>query len=128
VDANHKDAYGIPVPVVHFKFCDNDRALWDEMKEKAREILDTAKCKLVVDTDPTPNGFSSHEVGTVRMGSDPRTSALNSFNQAWEVKNLFVTDGSCFTTFPEKNPTLTIMALAVRTARHIISETRKGNL
>ncbi len=128
VDANHKDAYGIPVPVVHFKFCDNDRAVWDEMKEKAREILDTAKCKLVVDTDPTPNGFSSHEVGTVRMGTDPRTSALNSFNQAWEVKNLFVTDGSCFTTFPEKNPTLTIMALAVRTARHIISETRKGNL
>jgi choline dehydrogenase-like flavoprotein len=128
VDTDHKDAYGIPVPVVHFKFCDNDRALWNEMKEKAREILDLAKCKLIVDTNPTPIGFSSHEVGTVRMGNDPRTSVLNAFNQAREVKNLFVTDGSCFTTFPEKNPTLTIMALAVRAARHMTGETKKGNL
>jgi len=128
VDTNHKDAYGIPVPVVHFKFCENDRGLWNEMKAKAHEILDTARCKLVVDTDPTPSGFASHEVGTVRMGNDPRTSVLNAFNQAREVKNLFVTDGSCFTTFPEKNPTLTIMALAVRTARYMIQEARKGNL
>jgi len=64
----------------------------------------------------------------VRMGNDPRTSVLNAFNQAREVKNLFVTDGSCFTTFPEKNPTLTIMAFAVRTARHMTNEARKGNL
>jgi len=67
-------------------------------------------------------------VGTVRMGSDPRTSVLNAFCQAHEVKNLFVVDGSCFSTFPEKNPTLTIMALAVRAARYMTSEAKKGTL
>ena len=60
------------------------------------------------------------------MGRDPRTSVLNSFCQTHDVKNLFVVDGSCFTTFPEKNPTHTIMALAVRTARYIASEFKKG--
>jgi len=66
--------------------------------------------------------------GTARMGNDPRTSVLNSNCQAHEVKNLFVSDGSSFTTFPEKNPTLTIMALAVRTAHHMAAEVKKGNL
>ena len=98
------------------------------MKEKAREILHVAGVRLVIDTYRVPSGFSSHEVGTVRMGKDRRTSVLNSCCQAREVKNLFVVDGSCFTTFPEKNPTLTIMALAVRTARYIAGERRKGNL
>ena len=62
------------------------------------------------------------------MGIDPRASVLNPHCQAHDVKNLFVVDGSCFTTFPEKNPTLTIMALAVRAARHIAEERKKGNL
>src|SRR5262245_21551 len=62
------------------------------------------------------------------MGKDPRTSVLNSNCQAREVKNLFVVDGSCFTTSPEKNPTLTIMALAARTAHHMAAEVKKRNL
>ena len=65
------------------------------------------------------NGLASHETGTCRMGHDPRTSVLNPFCRAHDVANLFVVDGSPFVTLPEKNPTLTIMALAVRTARHI---------
>ena len=62
------------------------------------------------------------------MGRDVKTSVLNSFCQSHEIKNLFVVDGSCFTTFPEKNPTLTIAALAVRSARYIADQKRRGNL
>jgi choline dehydrogenase-like flavoprotein len=62
------------------------------------------------------------------MGKDQKTSVLNSYCQAHEVKNLFVVDASCFTTFPEKNPTLTIAAIAVRSARYIAEQRRRGNL
>jgi choline dehydrogenase-like flavoprotein len=78
--------------------------------------------------DQAMNGFASHEVGTCRMGADPATSVLTPFNQAHEVANLFVVDGSAFVTFPEKNPTLTIMALAVRASRHIAERRRRGEL
>jgi choline dehydrogenase-like flavoprotein len=62
------------------------------------------------------------------MGKNPRTSVLNSFCQSWEVKNLFVTDGSCFTSSSEKNPTLTIMALSLRAADYIKEQRRRGDL
>ena len=122
VDASSLDPYGIPVPVVHFRFGDNDVALWNDMCVKAEEILHKSKARLVVNTSARPSGFASHEVGTVRMGSDPKTSVLNPFCRSHDVKNLFVVDGSCFVTFPEKNPTLTIMALAVRTARYMAKD------
>jgi choline dehydrogenase-like flavoprotein len=128
VDPSHPDAYGIPIPVVHFRFCDNDRALWKDMREQAKQILHNAKARLMIDETIEPSGFASHETGTARMGRDLRASVLNPHCQAHDVKNLFVVDGSCFVTFPEKNPTLTIMALAVRTARYLTSEVRKGNL
>jgi len=128
VDPNHPDAYGIPIPVVHFRFGENDRLLWKEMGEKAQEILEAAKSRFMFSPATDLNGFASHETGTIRMGRNPRTSVLNAFCQAHEVKNLFVVDGSCFTTFPEKNPTHTIMALSVRTARYIASEVKKRNL
>jgi choline dehydrogenase-like flavoprotein len=75
-----------------------------------------------------PGGFASHEVGTARMGTDPRTSVLNSFCQAHDVKNLFVTDGSAFTTSSEKNPTLTILALSLRASEYIAQQRRLGEL
>ena len=125
VDPSRPDAYGVPIPVIHFRFTDNDRALWKDMKDRAEEILHEARCRLIINGDSEPSGFASHEAGTARMGNDPRTSVLNSFCQAHDVKNLFVVDGSCFTTFPEKNPTLTIMALAVRAARYISNEVFK---
>jgi choline dehydrogenase-like flavoprotein len=127
VDRSRLDAYGIPIPVVRFRFGENDRALWKDMKEKGEEILHTAGVRYMWSATE-PSGFASHEVGTARMGNDPRTSVLNAHCQAHDVKNLFVVDGSCFVTFPEKNPTLTIMALAVRTARYMTGEAKKGNL
>ncbi len=128
VDPSQLDTYGIPIPVIHFRFSDNDRALWKDMKEEAEEILHAAKARLIINGDREPSGFASHETGTARMGRDPHASVLNEYCQAHDVKNLFVVDGSCFTTFPEKNPTLTIMALAVRAAGYMASEVRKGNL
>ena len=128
VDQHHLDAYGIPIPVVHFRFGENDRILWKEMGEKAQEILHAARSQFMFSSTPELTGFASHETGTARMGKAPRNSVLNSFCQAHDVKNLFVVDGSCFTTFPEKNPTHTIMALAVRTARYIAGEFKKGSL
>jgi choline dehydrogenase-like flavoprotein len=73
-------------------------------------------------------GVIIHEVGTARMGSDPKTSVLNGNCQAHDVKNLFVTDGATFVTNPDKNPTLTIMALSWRASDYILSEAKKGNL
>jgi choline dehydrogenase-like flavoprotein len=70
----------------------------------------------------------SHPVGTVRLGKDPRTSVLNSYCQAHEVKNLFVTDGACFTTSGQKDPTITIMALSLRAADYIRKRYRTGEL
>ena len=128
VDRTRLDAYGIPIPVLHFRFCENDIALWKDIVAKAQEILTEAKARHIVNTMSEPGGFGSHEAGTVRMGKDKRTSVLNSYCQAHEVKNLFVVGGSAFTTYPEKNPTLTIMALAVRTASFIADEVKKCNL
>jgi choline dehydrogenase-like flavoprotein len=127
VDPRRLDAYGIPIPVLHFRFGENDLTLWKEMDEKAREILHTAKSRLLFSPSSAPSGFASHEAGTARMGTNPRSSVLNAHCQTHEVKNLFVVDGSCFTTFPEKNPTHTIMALAVRAALYIAGEVKKGN-
>ena len=104
VDPKQPDAYGVPIPVVHFRFCENDLAIWRDMREKAKEILHTAGSRMIVDDNPEPQGFASHESGTARMGNDPRTSVLNAHCQAHDVKNLFVVDGSPFTTFPEKTP------------------------
>ena len=73
-------------------------------------------------------GLCIHEVGTARMGDDPKTSVLNKFNQSWDVKNLFVTDGSCFVSQGCQNPTLTMMALTVRACDYIVEEFRRDNV
>ena len=68
-----------------------------------------------------PPGLANHEVGTVRMGTDPRTSALNSYCQSWDTRNLFVMDGACFVTQGCQNPTLTILALAARASDYLLA-------
>ncbi|MFZ4985061.1 MAG: GMC family oxidoreductase [Blastocatellia bacterium] len=128
VDPRRTDKYGIPVPVVQFEFGENDRALFRDIVASAHRIFDALGTEMKLFRTPNIGGFASHEVGTIRMGRNPKTSVLNEWNQAREVRNLFVVDGSCFTTFPEKNPTLTIAALAVRCARHIAQQRRRGDL
>ncbi len=128
VDPNQKDEYGIPIPVVHFRFSENDYALWRDESRSIMEICSNLKAEVFPDFGKAPSGFGSHEVGTIRMGKNPQTSVLNSFCQSRDVKNLFVTDGSCFTATSEKNPTLTIMAISLRAADYIKEQRRRGEL
>ena len=128
VAPQHTDEYGIPIPIVHFRFGENDLALWRDKNRSLMEICSNLKGEAFPDSSQAPSGFASHEVGTIRMGKNPKTSVLNSFCQAREVKNLFVTDGSCFTTSSEKNPTLTIMALSLRAAEYIKDQRRRSQL
>jgi choline dehydrogenase-like flavoprotein len=79
-------------------------------------------------SDINPGGSIIHEIGCTRMGSDPKTSVLNQYCQAHEVKNLFVTDGGPFVSNPDKNPTLTILALSWRASDYILDQAKKGNL
>ena len=101
-----------------------------------RSLVETAGGTYLTKTCPDGNnpwgiadgGVIIHEVGTVRMGSDAKTSALNGYCQAHDVKNLFVTDGASLVTNPDKNPTLSIMALAWRASEYLLGEAKKGNL
>jgi choline dehydrogenase-like flavoprotein len=122
------DKWGIPTPVINFNWSDNDRQLFAAMRASVLEIFDAIGMELALTNGLTMGGFASHEVGTIRMGKNPKTSVLNAYNQAHEVKNLFVVDGSSFTTMPEKNPTLTIAALTVRAMRYVVEQKKKGAL
>jgi choline dehydrogenase-like flavoprotein len=128
VDPHRTDEHGIPIPVVRFRFSSNDLALWRDQTQSVLEIASNLNAQVFPNVGQAPTGFASHEVGTIRMGKNPETSVLNSFCQAREVKNLFVTDGSCFTTSSEKNPTLHIMALSLRAADYIKKQRRRGEL
>jgi choline dehydrogenase-like flavoprotein len=128
VDPAKTDKHGIPIPIVTFNWSENDLKLFKEMRAGLLEVFDVCGTELLMKGSDAPGGFASHETGTVRMGNDPKKSVLNSYCQAHEVKNLFVVDGSCFTTFSEKNPTLTIAALSVRSARYIAERRRRGEL
>ncbi len=125
-----KDKWGIPVPVIDYKLKENERAMVEDMYDTALEIMTAAKAEIL----PYQRGWldrlgsAIHEHGTCRMGADPKRSALNAFNQAHEVKNLFVVDGSSFTTATEKNPTLTILALAWRATDYLAEEMKKRNV
>ena len=95
----------------------------------AGAAADAAGRRPIANRPPISRGGAIiHEVGTVRMGDDPKTSPLNKYCQAHEVKNLFVADGAPFVSNPDKNPTHTIVALAWRTAEYLAEEMRKGNV
>lgn len=128
VDPNSTDAHGIPIPVVRFRFHEQDKEIYASMRHSSLAMTERMKCDITQLPPEAPSGFASHENGTVRMGSDPKISALNSYCQSHDVKNLFVTDGSTFPTSAEKNPTLTIMALSLRAADHIKELRKRGEL
>lgn len=128
VDPAKTDKHGIPIPIIDFQWSENDLALFKEMTDSIFEVFEACGTDMILPNEVKPGGFASHETGTIRMGKDPKTSVLNSYCQAHEVKNLFAMDGSSFTTFSEKNPTLTIAALSVRASRYIAEQKKKRNL
>jgi choline dehydrogenase-like flavoprotein len=121
LDAGRKDRWGVPLVRVRWSWGDNERAMREDMKAQAAEMLEAAGCTAVETYDnDAPMGFSVHEMGTARMGRDPRTSVLNAFNQAHDVPNLFVTDGACMASSSCVNPSLTYMALTARAVDHAV--------
>jgi choline dehydrogenase-like flavoprotein len=123
LDTDSVDEYGLPRPRRHWKLSDSDTKLNDDMNKWCRAILDASKAQIHSSSGkPTTN----HEVGGCKMGNDPRNSVLDSFCRSHDVPNLYVVDASAFPSSSEKNPTLTIMALAARTAEHIADRLKKG--
>lgn len=111
------DKWGIPLLVFDCKFTENDKLMMEDMADTAAEILTAIGCKYVTkDISDAPPGLAIHEMGTARMGRDPKTSVLNGNNQCHDVPNLFVTDGACMASTAHQNPSLTYMAITARAA------------
>lgn len=129
LDPGVRDAWGIPVLRIHCTHCDNDRKIYQDFFEHAQEVFRGAGGEI---TEAKPSmsvpGSLIHEVGTSRMGSDAKTSVLNSFCQTHDIQNLFVFGGGCFVTTGDKHPTLTMMALTARGCDYLIDAARKREI
>ena len=123
------DQWGLPKIVFDAEFKENENKMKEDWKVQAAEMLENAGFKDVnINDSNAPIGKGIHEMGTARMGKDPKTSVLNKHNQVHSVSNLFVTDGACMTSSANQNPSLTYMALTARAANHAISELKKRNI
>ena len=127
VTLNHdvKDQHGLPVANVHFDDHPNDIAMRAHAYKQGAAVYEAVGATRVFPTPPYP---STHNLGTNRMSEDPRDGVVNKWGQTHDIANLFVSDGSQFTTGASENPTLTIVALAIRQADHIAAELSKGML
>lgn len=136
IDPNTVDKFGIPVLRFHYKWSDYEVKQAKHMKETFKEIIEKSGGIITWgNTDGPQNDYGLaapgriiHEVGTTRMGDDPKKSAVNKFNQAHDCKNLFVVDGGPFVSQADKNPTWTILALSMRATEYIIEEMKKQNI
>jgi len=133
IDPDRVDAWGIPILRFHFAWSENEINQVRHMQQTFASIIETMGGQ-IIGRQPDPRqaisvgGFIIHEAGTVRMGSDPRTSVLNKYCQAHEVKNLFVCDAAPFVSQPDKNVTLSIVAFAWRASEYLADEMRKNNV
>ena len=129
LNKNVKDKWGLPVLEMDVEMKDNEMKMRKDMMSEAATMLEAAGVKDVKTYDyGYAVGMGIHEMGTARMGRDPKTSVLNGNNQVWDAKNVFVTDGACMTSAACVNPSLTYMALTARAADFAVSELKKGNL
>ena len=129
LDYNKKDKWGLPTVTFDAKIRENEISMRKDMKTQAEEMLEKAGFE---DVDGWESkyifGNGIHEMGTARMGRDPKTSVLNGNNQIHEVKNVYVTDGSCMTSAGNQNPSITYMALTARAVNHAVEELNKLNI
>jgi choline dehydrogenase-like flavoprotein len=136
LDPSAVDEWGIPILRFHWRAGENEIRMAKDMQSTFRAIVEAGGGTYSTETTadgPAPYGLydggtAIHESGTVRMGDDPKSSALNKYCQAHDVKNLFVTDAAAFVTSPDKNPTLSILALSWRASEHLLEQAKKGNL
>jgi choline dehydrogenase-like flavoprotein len=129
LDPGVKDKWGVPVLRFHYKFGDNERKMAADMADAAKEMFEAAGFEIVgVNRSLLTEGWSIHELGTARMGNDPKKSVVNQFQQSHDVKNLFVVDGSTHVSASNQNPTWTIMALCWRSCDYLADQLRKGNI
>ena len=124
-----KDKWGRPIIAINCEFKDNEKAMHGDMKATAKEMLEGAGYKNVsIRGNISFPGNANHEMGIARMGSNPKTSVLNSFNQMHEVPNVFITDGSCMASSACVNPSLTYMALTARACDYAVKEMKRQNI
>jgi choline dehydrogenase-like flavoprotein len=129
LNTNLKDKYGRNSLSMNVEFRENEKAMNQDIAESSAEMLEACGYKNVKkNTGMSFPGNANHEMGTARMGRDPKTSVLNAFNQMHEVKNVFITDGSCMTSSSCVNPSLTYMALTARACDYALKELKRGNL
>ena len=119
----------MPTIEIDCEFKANEVTMLKDILSSSSEMLEKAAFKNIYsyDSHQAP-GLGIHEMGTARMGKDPKTSILNEYNQVWDVKNVFVTDGACMTSNACQNPSLTYMALTARAANFAVEELKKGNI
>ena len=129
LSADQVDEWGIPQLITSIGYDENDERLLKDFLQVGSELLDAAGCKNISSWDSKQSpGLDIHEMGGVRMGNDPKTSLLNSWNQLHHCKNVFVTDGACMTSTSTQNPSLTFMALTARAANYAVAALKKGDL
>ncbi len=129
LDKTKVDQWSQPIIHISMEYGDNENAMRKDGIQSAIEMMETSGLKNINKFDfRNPPGSAVHEMGTVRMGRDPKTSVLNEYNQMHEAKNVFITDGSCMTSSGCQNPSLTYMALTARACSYAISELKKMNL
>jgi choline dehydrogenase-like flavoprotein len=120
-----KDQHGLPVPIVHFKDHSNDIGMRNHAFKAGGDVYRAAGATKVYERGP----FSStHNLGTCRMSERPQDGVCNKFGQTHDIPNLFISDGSQFTTGAAENPTLTIVALAIRQAEYLAEQLRRGEV
>lgn len=123
------DSWGMPLIQMSMSYRDNERAMAQQMMDDAVEMMQAAKLENVRGfNNPVTPGSVIHEMGTARMGRDPKTSVLNAHNQLHSVPNVFVTDGSCMVSSPTQNPSLTYMALTARAASYAVEQLKRGEI
>jgi choline dehydrogenase-like flavoprotein len=129
INKDLKDKFGLPTLTFDAEFKENEMKMRVDMKNDAMEMLEAAGFKNIKPYDRVgAPGLGIHEMGTARMGNDPKTSVLNKWNQVHTCKNVFVTDGSFMVSAACQNPSLTYMAFTARAANHALEEMKKGNL
>lgn len=129
LDPEKKDQWGLPIVHINMSYGDNEKAMRKDAQESAQDMLEKTGFKNIksFDYDPAP-GTTVHEMGTARMGLDPKNSVLNKNNQMHEVKNVFITDGACMPSGGCQNPSLTYMALTARACDFAVNELKKNQL